>query len=194
MAKSGKFCAAVFSLAMLLSAQAGYAIDHNFNERDYILGNPDASVRYPQEAFDLAGQLKSQRKFSDAEGILLDHLNQARKAAPGTDKLGQYMVRLNNVLFDGGKDDLAIKYGEIASKILNKNFYRSKDSIGWLVNIESYLAMGYNRKHQYKEAVQKYTDAIKLAETAPSGKVSSSWIETLKTQKKEAEKNAANWH
>lgn len=194
MVKSARFSATVFSLAMLLSTQAGYAIEHNFNERDYILGNADTSVRFPQEAFDLAGQLKSQRKFSDAEGILLDHLNQARKAAPGSDKLGQYMVRLNNVLFDGGKDDLAIKYGEIASKILNKNFYRSKDSIGWLVNIESYLAMGYNRKHRYKEAVQKYTDAIKLAESSPSGKVAPSWIDTLKTQKKDAEKNAASWH
>lgn len=180
-------------IALISPSIPAQAVEANLTEHDYVAGAPDRSVRFPQEAFELAGKLKAEKKYSDAEGILLDHLEQARKAARGTDQLGQFMVRLNNVLFDGGKDKQAIKYGEIASKILNKNSYRSKDSIAWQVNIESYLAMGYARLHKYKESIAKYKEAINLAQGAPPGKVAASWIQTLKEQKKVAEDGARSW-
>ena len=50
--------------------------------------------------------------------------------------------------------------------------------------MESYLAMSYSRLGKFDIAVKKYTEAITLSEKAPKGKVSDSWIETLKAQRK----------
>ena len=44
--------------------------------------------------------------------------------------------------------------------------------------------MSYSRLGKFDIAVKKYTEAITLSEKAPKGKVSDSWIETLKAQRK----------
>lgn len=174
-------CASVLSVLICGSAMAD---GQELNEMEYVGGDPDKGTRFPIEIFEMAKQLKTEKKYSQAEGLLLSNLEQARKAARGTDMLGKYLVRLNNIFFDQGNDTEAVKYGEVASKILTKNYYRSRDSIGWLVNVESYLAMSYSRLGKFDKAVKKYTEAITLSEKAPKGKVSDSWIETLKAQRK----------
>lgn len=155
-------------------------------ELDYLLGDPDRSLTFPAEAFDQAKELKKEKRLEEAEDLMLNHLELARKAGKGTTKLGKYLIRLNNILFARGKDKAAIKYGEIGVKLLAKDYAHAKELSGWLVNGQSYLAMSYSRQKKYKKAIKNFEDAIQSAETAPEGKVSPAWIKSLKQQRRDA--------
>jgi|GEM_PF-2171144 len=161
-------------------------------EKAYLEGSPDKSAAFPTDAFDKAKELKL-TDSEKAKELLLTNLPAAAKAAPGSLELAKYLVRLNNVLFAQGNDSAAIKYGEVALKILAREKADNQELVPWLVNVESYLAMSYERLG-YKEKVEKnstralalarqatehYREAIKLAKEAPAGKVTGKWMDIL---------------
>ena len=155
------------------------------NEQDYAGGLPDERVKFPSEVFEKAKELKSQKRYVEAEEIMLANLDQARRSSRGTPMMGKYLIRLNNILFDLGKTDESISAGEIGARILAKS--DSSELITWKVNGESYLGFAYQRKRDFPRAVQKYREALRLAGQAPTGTITPAWMETLKSHKRQAE-------
>ena len=147
-------------------------------ESEYIEGKPDAAVQFPQEAFDKAIELRREKKFVEAEKVLKDNLERARKSAVGTPKLAMYLVRLNNVLFDLSKDGEAIIFGEIATKIFDSQPPKEhKKFENWNANVHSYLAMAYDRRYHLKMAQRHYVRALDYSKRG-SG-VTNSWRKLL---------------
>ena len=149
-------------------------------EHDYIIGEPDRKREFPIEAFKKAKELKNEKNLKEAESVLLENLEAARIAGKGTTRLGKYLLRLNNVLFALGKDEKAIKYGDIGVKLIAKDYKDAGELSGWLVNGQSHLAMSFQRQGKLKEALKMFNAAIETANQAPEGKVSSVWLEFLK--------------
>ncbi|MEZ4486694.1 MAG: tetratricopeptide repeat protein [Cyanobacteriota/Melainabacteria group bacterium] len=153
--------------------------------RDYVdtflSGNPDHSVEFPDKAYETSRDLRMAVKPNDAERVLLESLDKARKASPGQERLGKYLVRLNNVLFDQGKDGQAIFYGEIACRIFDSQPESAQaDLSAWNAGIHSYLAMSYERRHQFTLAEKHYQRALEYARQASSrGKVNGAWIKLI---------------
>ncbi|MDX2108203.1 MAG: tetratricopeptide repeat protein [Candidatus Melainabacteria bacterium] len=159
-------------------------------EKPFLEGTPDVSVQFPEKAFEEAKSLKTSDPTKAAQ-VLMDNLAQATKAGCGSENLGKYLVRLNNVLFAQGQDYSAIAYGEVAQKILSK--LNTPNVIPSLVNVQSYIAMGYDRQaykalkeknlELYKDLTAKskenYVKAISLAQKAPAGTISSAWSKTI---------------
>lgn len=170
----------------------------NSFEEPFLKGQIDSAVSFPQKAFEEANVLKVTAPDKAAQ-LLQDNLESARKSSCGTEQLGKYLVRLNNVLFAQGKDFSAIAYGEIARKLLTKN--HTAQTLPSLVNVESYLAMS-NERQAFKALQEKnfalyrsltgrskenYIEAIRLAKEAPSGKISPAWFKTIQTGLSNAE-------
>lgn len=161
-------------------------------EKPFLNGEKEKGSTFPEEAFEQAGALKRLNP-QEAEKVLRQSLSMAQKSGSGTEKLGKYLVRLNNVLFAQGKDFAAIKYGEVAQKILMKKL--APDTIPSVVNVQSYIAMSYDRAafkalkegdyRLYKalsdKAKQNYKEAIRISDQAPPGKISPEWIKTIKS-------------
>lgn len=148
-------------------------------EKSFTEGEPDLTIEFPEEEFAQAKELRKEKKPGTAEKLLLSKLEVARKSSAGTTKLGKYLVRLNNVLFDQGNDRDAIKYGEIAQKIFYDQPLEKRPLAPWFVNIHSYLAMSYNRQLNYKEAEKHFKKAIQVSSNAPKAEVSESWMRLL---------------
>ena len=148
-------------------------------EKTFTEGEPDLTIEFPEEEFAQAKELRKEKKPGTAEKLLLSKLEVARKSSVGTTKLGKYLVRLNNVLFDQGNDRDAIKYGEIAQKIFYDQPLEKRPLAPWFVNIHSYLAMSYNRQLKYEEAEKHFKKAIQVSSNAPKAEVSESWMKLL---------------
>ncbi len=166
-------------------------------EKSFTEGEPDLTIEFPEDEFARAKELRKDKKPDTAEKLLFSKLEAAKKSSVGTTKLGKYLVRLNNVLFDQGDDKNAIKYGEIALKIFYDQPLEKRPLAPWFVNIHSYLAMSYDRQRQLPEAEKHYLKAIQVSSNAPKAEVSESWMKLLYTHladtykaegKKEAEK------
>lgn len=155
----------------------------SYTEHDYLMGEPDKDVQFPQDAFEQAKVLKKEKKLDEAADLLLLNLDKARKAGRGTTKLGKYLLRLNNILFRQGKDKKAIKYGEIGLKLITKDYKNAEQLSGWMVNGQSHLAMSFERQGKLKNALKMYSESIESATQAPEGKVSKTWLKFLKTKK-----------
>ena len=174
------------AFCFLFQTPAVTAKSKKLTEHDFILGEPDKSVSFPDDAFAQAKVFQKEKSLEEAEDLLITNLENARVAGRGTSKLGKYLIRLNNVLFARGKDKQAIKYGEIGVKLIALDLKNRDALIGWLVNGQSYLAMSLDRLKKYDKAIEQYNEVIELAESAPKGKVSAQWIKTLKQQKQSA--------
>lgn len=142
-------------------------------------GTPDITVPFPEAEFAKAKELKEQKKLNTAEKLMMDKLEDARVAARGTTQLGQYLVRLNNILFEEGKDVQAVKYGEIAIKIFYDQPMAKRPIAPWFVNIHSYLGMSYERMNRYPEAEKQFQSAIRIASNAPRAEVADAWMNLL---------------
>lgn len=165
-------------------------------QKTFTEGVPDPKVEFPEEEFAKAKELRKEMKPDSAKKLLLSKLEAARKSSVGTTKLGKYLVRLNNVLFDQGDDPDALKYGEIALKIFYDQPLEKRPLAPWMVNIHSYLAMSYDRQGKFDEAIKHYQKALQVSHGAPKAEVSENWMKLLynslaevykKTDKKEAE-------
>ena len=148
-------------------------------EKTFTEGEPDLKVEFPEDTFAKAKDLRKEKKPQTAEKLLLNKLDQARKSSVGTTKLGKYLVRLNNVLFDQGKDEDATKYGEIALKIFYAQPLEKRPLAPWFSNIHSYLGMSYDRLAKYPEAEKHFLKAIKVSSAAPKAEVSETWMKLL---------------
>lgn len=143
-------------------------------ESEYIDGTPDPQVKFPEEAFEKAKQLRKAGKSREAETLLKENLEAARKSQPGQVKLGKYLVRLNNVLFDQKKDGESIIFGIIAAKIFDRQSPEEKKKLdSWNANLHSYLAMAYDRRYHLELARLHYRRAIELCKNSED--VSSRW-------------------
>lgn len=142
-------------------------------------GEPDRSVPFPEAEFAKAKELQKQKKLNTAEKLLMDKLEDARVSARGTTQLGQYLVRLNNILFERGNDSLATKYGEIALKIFYDQPIAKRPIAPWFVNIHSYLGMSYERMGKYKDAEKQFQSAIRIASNAPRAEVADEWMKLI---------------
>ena len=103
----------------------------------FIQGAPDPTKTFPEAEFAKAKELKNEHKLDTAEKLLLSKLDDAKVAARNTTQLGQYLVRLNNILYDEGKDNDATKYGEVAVMIFNNQPMEKRPVAPWYVNIHS---------------------------------------------------------
>lgn len=161
-------------------------------EKPLLDGQTNKDSSFPGEAFEQAGALKRLNP-QEAEKILQENLAQAQKSGSGTEQLGKYLVRLNNVLFAQGKDYAAIGYGEAARKLLMKQL--GPETIPSLVNVQSYIAMSYDRaafkalkegdyrlfKKLADKSNQNFREAIRLSAEAPPGKISPQWTKTIES-------------
>ncbi len=148
-------------------------------EKDFLEGKPDVNTAFPEAEFAKAKDLRTQKLPDSAAKLLLSKLDQAKESARGTTELGKYLVRLNNVLFDCGRDDEAIKYGEIASKLFYAQPLEKRPLPAWFVNIHSYLAQAYDRKHQWSQAEKQYLKAISMSSSATKAEVADVWRKLL---------------
>lgn len=147
-------------------------------DTQYTEGTPDKSVKFPQEAFEQAKALRKQKKSKEAEALLKKNLDEARKAAVGQPRLAKYLVRLNNVLFDQGKDSEAIIFGEIACQIFDAQDPKEfKNFENWNSAIHSYLAMSYDRRGRLNMAQSHYVRAIDYSKRGTN--VTSAWRSLL---------------
>jgi len=142
-------------------------------------GEPDLTVTFPEAEFAKAKELQKGKKLNTAEKMMMDKLEDARISARGTTQLGQYLVRLNNILFEQGKDQQAVKYGEIAQKIFYDQPIAKRPIAPWFVNVHSYLGMSYERMGRYKDAEKQFQSAIRIATNAPRAEVADSWMNLL---------------
>ena len=148
-------------------------------EAQFIEGEPDKSVKFPEAAFEKSKELRAAKQFKEAEEVLKDNLADARKSAVGTPALGKYLVRLNNVLFDQAKDGEAIIFGEIACKIFDRQpADKQADLTNWNASVHSYLAMAYDRRNHLHMAEKHYDRALDYASRASD--VSVAWKNLLK--------------
>ncbi|MDZ4832887.1 MAG: tetratricopeptide repeat protein [Candidatus Melainabacteria bacterium] len=142
-------------------------------------GDPDLTVTFPEADLEKAKELHKQKKLQTAEKILMGKLEDARVAGKGTTQLGQYLTRLNNVLFDEGKDVQALKYGEVAQAIFYQQPIAKRPIAPWFVNLHSYLGMSYERLGKYKDAEKQFQSAIRIATNAPRAEVTDAWMNLL---------------
>lgn len=161
---------------LLSFLQSTTFLNNSFMET-YTEKKPQESVKFPEQEFEKAKTLRKAGKSKEAEKLLLTHLNQARKSASGQIKLAKYLVRLNNVCFDQGKDGEAILFGEIASKIFDQQSDPDilRSLLGWNTGLHSYLAMSYQRHGQWIPADKHYERAIQYADITPNKIVSEKW-------------------
>lgn len=145
----------------------------------FCVGDPDMSVTFPEKELAEAKQLHKEKKYNTAEKILMSHLEDARNAGRGTTQLGQYLTRLNNILYDESKDSEAVKYGEIAQKLFYAQPFSKRPIAPWFVNLHSYLGMSYERMGKFKEAEKQFQSAIRIASTAPRAEVADAWMKLL---------------
>lgn len=148
-------------------------------EKEFLEGKPDVKATFPETEFAKAKELRTQKLPDSAAKLLLSKLNEAKASARGSTELGKYLVRLNNVLYDSGRDDEAIKYGEIASKLFYAQPLEKRPLPAWFVNIHSYLAQAYDRKRNYPAAERQYLKAIQMTGNATKAEVSDSWTKLL---------------
>lgn len=148
-------------------------------EKEFLEGKPDVKATFPEAEFAKAKELRNQKLPDSAAKLLLSKLDEAKASARGTTELGKYLVRLNNVLFDSGRDDDAIKYGEIASKLFYAQPLEKRPLPAWFVNIHSYLAQSYDRKKNYAAAERQYLKAIQMTGNATKAEVASAWSKLL---------------
>lgn len=153
--------------------------ENNAFEKDFLEGKPDLKATFPEAEFAKAKELRTQKLPDSAAKLLLSKLDQAKASARGTTELGKYLVRLNNVLFDSGRDDDAIKYGEIGSKLFYQQPLEKRPLPAWFVNIHSYLAQSYDRKRNYAAAERQYLKAIQMTGNATKAEVSPVWSKLL---------------
>ncbi len=104
--------------------------------KSFVDGTPDHNVKFPEENFVNGRKLLVALKYNESEKVLKESLADAVKSSAGETKLGQYCVRLNNVLYyeaakiygkgDGPKPKYtekyqeSLKYGILASRIFYK--------------------------------------------------------------------------
>ncbi len=148
-------------------------------EKDFLEGKPDVKAVFPEAEFAKAKELRTKKLPDSAAKLLLSKLDDAKASARGTTELGKYLVRLNNVLFDSGRDDESIKYGEVASKLFYAQPLEKRPLPAWFVNIHSYLAQAYDRKRNYAAAERQYLKAIQMTGNATKAEVSDAWTKLL---------------
>ncbi len=142
-------------------------------------GTPDPDTPFPETEFAQAKQFRADHKLYTAEKLLLDKIEQAKTSAVGQTQLGQYLVRLTDILHDQGKDIEAIKYGEIALKIFYNQPMEKRPIVATFVNVHSYLGFSYERQRRYAEAEKHLLKALSLASSAPRAEVSDKWVGLL---------------
>lgn len=148
-------------------------------EESFTKGEPDPKVEFPEQEYAQAKELRNQKKSQQAIKLLMSKLEQARLAGRGTTRLGLYLVRLNNVLYDDARDREAIKYGEIAVAIFRDQPLEKRPMAAQFVNIHSYLGFSYERLSKWQEAERNYLKAIQVAAGAPKAEVVPSWTRLL---------------
>ena len=148
-------------------------------EKSFTEGTPDPKVKFPEDEFARAKELRNEKKPDSAEKILLSKLDAAKKSAVGTTKLGKYLVRLNNVLYDQGDFRDAITYGEIALKIFYAQPLEKRPLAPWFVNIHTYLAWCYEAQTKFDKAEEHFLKAIQFSSSAPKAEVSDTWMKLL---------------
>lgn len=148
-------------------------------EESFTKGEPDPKQEFPEKEYAEAKELRAQKKSQQASKLLLSKLEEARVAGRGTTRLGLYLVRLNNVLYDDARDRDAIKYGEIAVAIFRDQPLEKRPMAAQFVNIHSYLGFSYERLGKWQEAERNYLKAIQVAAGAPKAEVSQSWTKLL---------------
>lgn len=142
-------------------------------------GEPDLTVTFPEKELAQAKEMHKQKKVNTAEKLLMEHLEDARVSGRGTTQLGQYLVRLNNILYDEMKDKEAVKYGEVAQKLFYDQPLAKRPIAPWFVNLHSYLGMSYERMGKFKEAEKQFQSAIRIATNAPRAEVADAWMKLL---------------
>jgi tetratricopeptide (TPR) repeat protein len=148
-------------------------------EESFTKGEPDLKIEFPEKEYINAKELRAQKKSQQASKLLLSKLEDARMAGRGTTRLGLYLVRLNNVLYDSAQDRDAIKYGEIAVAIFRDQPLEKRPMAAQFVNVHSYLGFSYERLGKWAEAERNYLKAIQVASGAPKAEVSQNWIKLL---------------
>jgi len=148
-------------------------------EKDFLEGKPDVKATFPETEFAKAKELRTKKLPDSAAKLLLSKLDDAKASGRGTAELGKYLVRLNNVLFDSGRDDEAIKYGEVGSKLFYAQPLEKRPLPAWFVNIHSYLAQSYDRKRNFAAAERQYLKAIQMTGNATKAEVSDAWTKLL---------------
>jgi hypothetical protein len=161
-------------------------------EKAYVENAPDTSVKFPEDEFVRGRKLRDQLKAAEAEKVLKSKLDDAVKSAAGQTKLGQYCVRLNNVLHMQGKEKEALKYAILAGHIFYKQPVEKRPLPLWFFNVHLHQGLGYKKLRIYPDAEKQLRKAINFAASAPAGQVDWHWhrlcymelIDTLKLEKK----------
>lgn len=161
-------------------------------EKAYVENAPDPKVKFPEDEFVKGRKLRDELKAKDGETVLKSKLDDAVKSAAGETKLGQYCVRLNNVLHMQGKYKEALKYAILAGRIFYKQPPDKRPLPLWFFNVHLHQGLDYKKLRIFPEAEKQLRKAINFAAGAPAGQVDWHWhrlcylelIDTLKLEKK----------
>ncbi len=161
-------------------------------EKRFVDGTPDTSVKFPEEEFVKGKKLRDLLKPAEGEKVLKSKLDEAVKSAAGETRLGQYCVRLNNCLHMQGKETEAMKYAIIASHIFYKQPPEKRPLPMLFFNVHLHQGLGYKALRNFPEAEKQLRKAINIAAGAPAGQVDWNWhrlcyyqlIDTLTFEKK----------
>ncbi len=161
-------------------------------EKRFVDGTPDTSVKFPEEEFVKGKKLRDLLKPAEGEKVLKSKLDDAVKSAAGETRLGQYCVRLNNCLHMQGKETEAMKYAIIASHIFYKQPPEKRPLPMLFFNVHLHQGLGYKALRIFPEAEKQLRKAINIAAGAPAGQVDWNWhrlcyyqlIDTLTFEKK----------
>ncbi len=164
-------------------------------EKRFVTDAPDPKVPFPEAEFVKGKELRDELRTVEAEKVLKSKLDEAVKSAAGQTKLGQYCVRLNNVLHMQGKEKEALKYAILAGHIFYKQPIEKRPLPLLFFNMHLHQGVGYKRMHLYAEAEKQLRKAINFASSAPAGQVDWSWhklclvelIDTLEHERKTSE-------
>ncbi|MBU6455292.1 MAG: tetratricopeptide repeat protein [Cyanobacteria bacterium REEB67] len=137
----------------------------------FVNGTPDNAVKFPEDNFVKGRENLLALKFSDSEKVLKDGLDAAVKSSAGQTKLGQYCIRLNNVLYEEKKYKEALKYGILASKIFYKQPPEQRPVPLWFFNAHMHMGFCYQYLGIYPEAETQLRKAINVAASAPAGQI-----------------------
>jgi len=140
-------------------------------EKRFVDGTPDTSVKFPEEEFVKGKKLRDLLKPAEGEKVLKSKLDEAVKSSAGETRLGQYCVRINNCLHMQGKETEAMKYAIIATHIFYKQPPEKRPLPMLFFNVHLHQGLGYKALRIYPEAEKHLRKAINIAAGAPAGQV-----------------------
>ncbi len=136
----------------------------------------DPRVTFPLAEFEKSDTLIRQRKFKEAEQVLMSKFLDARKAKPGSVLLGRYYIRLLTSNEGLERYEKAIQFGEKGLQIL---YALPADKRGTAVPFfvgHSRLGQCYMYLGKLDEAERQFKKTINVAASAPKSEIDQEWL------------------